>query len=137
MPSTDYNAWCSPATAKQLKANCAAMNPKIYYTCLFIILNLPLSASAGQPPIHRDQTVSNEVAEKSSEPEQLEPVAVPQPSELAMQFYRSSNWLWVLNVLWGVLLPGVLAFSGFSARLRDTGSATGAILVLHRSACMW
>jgi Zn-dependent protease with chaperone function len=110
------------------KSHSPAMNPKIYYVYLCILfLNLPLSASAAQPPIDRHETDSHEVAQKSPEREQLEPVAVPEPSKLAMQFYRSSNWLWVLNVLWGVWLPGVLAFSGISARLRNVAVRVGRV----------
>ena len=72
--------------------------------------------------------VSHEVAQQSAEHEQLEPVAVPEPSALALQFYQSgNNWLWMLNVLWGVCLPGVLAFSGFSARLRNLAARLGRV----------
>src|SRR5262245_36158525 len=33
------------------------------------------------------------------------PVPVPEPSPLAMQYYRSGNWLWGLSVLWDLLVP--------------------------------
>jgi hypothetical protein len=33
-------------------------------------------------------------------------VAVPQPSELALERYRSGNIIWVVNQLWGLLIPG-------------------------------
>jgi STE24 endopeptidase len=89
------------------------------------MVTIPLIVSAAQPPIHSDQTVSHELSQKSPEREQLEPVAVPEPSALAMQFYRSSNWLWALNVALAVLLPGVLAFSGFSTRLRNAATMLG------------
>jgi STE24 endopeptidase len=64
---------------------------------------------------------------RSSGADDLEPVAVPEASELALKFYRSGNWLWMLNVLWGVLLPGVLVFSGFSARLRKLAASLGRV----------
>jgi STE24 endopeptidase len=53
------------------------------------------------------------------------PVPVPEPSEKALQFYRSGNWLWVLNHFWAILLPGFLAFSGFSARLARAAHRLG------------
>jgi Zn-dependent protease with chaperone function len=58
---------------------------------------------------------------------ELEPVAVPEPSALAMQYYRSGNWLWVINRIWSLLVPGVLAFSGASARLRDVARRLGRV----------
>jgi STE24 endopeptidase len=104
------------------------MNSKI--TILFLcalVLSISASSAAGQPPIDRNQAVPYEISQKTPEREQFEPVAVPQPSELAMQYYRSGNWLWVLNVLWDILLPGVLAFSSFSARLRNAAGRLGRI----------
>ena len=57
--------------------------------------------------------------------DELVPVAVPEPSPKAMQYYRSGMWLWVLNRIWGLLVPGVIAFSGFSARLRNLARRLG------------
>jgi STE24 endopeptidase len=54
-----------------------------------------------------------------------EPVAVPQPSAKAMEYYRGGNWLWVLNQFWAILLPGALAFSGASAWLRSLARRLG------------
>ena len=53
------------------------------------------------------------------------PVEVPLPSEKAMDFYNGGMLLWGFNRIWGILLPAVLAFSGFSARLRDLASRLG------------
>jgi Zn-dependent protease with chaperone function len=53
------------------------------------------------------------------------PVAVPEATEKAMQYYRGNNWLWVFNHFWAALLPGALVFSGASARLRKWASRTG------------
>jgi Zn-dependent protease with chaperone function len=52
-------------------------------------------------------------------------VAVPEPTPLAMQYYRSGNWLWILAQAWAILLPATLAFSGASARLRDVATKLG------------
>jgi STE24 endopeptidase len=56
---------------------------------------------------------------------ELEPVAVPEPSPLALEYYQTGNRLWVLNRLWALIVPGVLAFSGFSARLRNFARRLG------------
>src|SRR5262245_52836781 len=47
------------------------------------------------------------------------PVPVPEPSEKALSYYRSGIALWVVNVLWGLLIPALFLFTGFSARVRD------------------
>ncbi len=64
-------------------------------------------------------------AEPSSPADEREPVPVPEPSELALEFYRTNNLLWILNRVWAVLLTGALAFSGFSARLRNLAHRLG------------
>ncbi len=56
---------------------------------------------------------------------ETEPVAVPEPSSKAMDYYRGGNWLWVLNQVWAILLPGALAFSGASAWLRSLAQRLG------------
>jgi len=53
------------------------------------------------------------------------PVAVPEPSELAVQRYRSGNVLWVVNQAWGLLIPALFLFTGFSARIRNWAVRVG------------
>jgi len=53
------------------------------------------------------------------------PVAVPEPTEKALRYARSGNWLWLTDQIWGLLVPGIILFSGFSARLRDTAKRVG------------
>ncbi|MBI1320873.1 MAG: M48 family metalloprotease [Candidatus Hydrogenedens sp.] len=53
------------------------------------------------------------------------PVPVPEPSELAVQRYRSGNVLWVVNQLWGLLIPALFLFTGFSARIRGWATRIG------------
>jgi len=53
------------------------------------------------------------------------PVAVPEPSAETLRYYRSGNVLWVVATLWGLLVPAVILFSGFSARLRDWAQVVG------------
>src|SRR5499426_2467910 len=53
------------------------------------------------------------------------PVPVPEPSEKALSYYRSGIVLWVVNVLWGLLIPALFLFMGFSARIRDWARQVG------------
>lgn len=55
----------------------------------------------------------------------VQQVPVPEPSELALRYYRSGNLLWMINVLVGLLVPAVILFSGWSARLRDWARRVG------------
>jgi Zn-dependent protease with chaperone function len=50
---------------------------------------------------------------------------VPEPSEKAMRYYRSGNWLWALNVVWGLAVPALFLFTGLSARIRDLAQRIG------------
>jgi Zn-dependent protease with chaperone function len=49
-------------------------------------------------------------------------VTVPEASELALRYYRSGNVIWVLEQVLGLVLPAVLLFTGWSARLRTFAS---------------
>jgi Zn-dependent protease with chaperone function len=53
------------------------------------------------------------------------PVAVPEPTEKAMRYYRSGNAVWVVDTLLGLLVPALLLFTGFSARIRDLARRIG------------
>jgi hypothetical protein len=53
------------------------------------------------------------------------PVIVPEPSEEAMRYYRSGNLLWIVNAVWGLLIPALFLFTGFSARIRDWAQKLG------------
>jgi STE24 endopeptidase len=46
-------------------------------------------------------------------------VSVPEPSALALQYYRSGNILWGVGTALSLLIPALLLYSGFSARLRS------------------
>ncbi|MFC1493340.1 M48 family metallopeptidase [candidate division KSB1 bacterium] len=52
-------------------------------------------------------------------------VQVPVPSEKAMSFYRSGNYLYILNLALSFLVPGLILFTGFSARIRDWAAKIG------------
>ena len=94
---------------------------------LIALIALFLTANAAGQSAAENAAPLQTTTARSSGKEGLEPVAVPTPSELALKFYRSGNWLWILNRLWGVVVPGVLAFSGFSARIRVLATKLGRI----------
>ncbi|MEE8519134.1 MAG: M48 family metallopeptidase [Dehalococcoidia bacterium] len=78
------------------------------------IVGAPAHAAAAVSPPIVSQVESDSVAQAAGEP-----VAVPEPSEKAMRYYRSGNVLWFVNVIWGILIPALFLFTGFSARIRD------------------
>jgi STE24 endopeptidase len=53
------------------------------------------------------------------------PVPVPEASEKAMEYYNSGNILWVVDTLWGFLIPAIFLFTGFSARIRTWARSLG------------
>jgi len=53
------------------------------------------------------------------------PVPVPEPSEKALSYYRSGIVLWIVNILWGLLIPALFLFTGFSSRIRDWAKRIG------------
>ena len=55
----------------------------------------------------------------------LAPVPVPIPSPRAVRYYWSGNLLWILSNAWALLVPALMFFSGFSARLRDLARRIG------------
>jgi STE24 endopeptidase len=52
-------------------------------------------------------------------------VTVPEPSRLALQYYRSGNVLWVADVAVALILPASILLSGASSRLRTVASRMG------------
>ena len=75
----------------------------------------PAEGTPASPPS------SSDISQASSS----QPVPVPVPSEKAMRYYRSGNVLWGIETLWGLIVPALLLFSGFSARLRDAARKVG------------
>jgi STE24 endopeptidase len=53
----------------------------------------------------------------------MDAVTVPEASELALRYYRSGNVIWAVEQGLGLLLPAVLLFTGWSARLRTFASS--------------
>lgn len=69
----------------------------------------------------------------------LATVAVPEPTQLALRYYRSGNVLWVVTTLVGFLVPGVVLVTGWSAGLRTwaaraVGGRRGRTILLYVAA---
>jgi len=84
----------------------------------------PFAAGRAQPA-NAGAALPALALERSTHAEDAAPIPVPEASPLAMQFYRSGNRLWLVNVAVAILVPGVLVFSGFSARLRNVAARLG------------
>ncbi|WP_435007650.1 M48 family metallopeptidase [Tundrisphaera lichenicola] len=54
-----------------------------------------------------------------------DPVPVPVPSDQALRFYRTGFWLWGLGRIWGIAVPALILFSGFSGRIRRLAEGRG------------
>jgi STE24 endopeptidase len=52
-------------------------------------------------------------------------VAVPEPTALALRYYQSGNIMWGIGTALSLLIPAVLLFTGFSARLRTVAFRLG------------
>src|SRR5829696_7007180 len=98
------------------------MRNAVFAVLLSILALLGASALAGQPAAGTPPSASPQ-ASAGSGPAQ--PVAVPQPSEKAMRYYRSGNVLWFVDTVWGVAALALLLLTGFSARLRDVARKIG------------
>jgi Zn-dependent protease with chaperone function len=103
---------------------------------LFLIIGLCLlftpAASAQQPAATPDapqpsaQSSSSQTGSSQTGDSQAgAPVPVPEPSEKALSYYRSGIVLSVVTVLWGLLIPALFLFTGFSARIRDWAKSIG------------
>jgi STE24 endopeptidase len=81
-------------------------------------LLLTSAASAQQP-------TATPGSQQASAQSSTAPVPVPEPSEKAVSYYRSGILLWIVNVVWGLLIPALFLFTGFSARIRDWAKRIG------------
>ncbi len=52
-------------------------------------------------------------------------IEVPVASEKTMRYYETGNVWWLVNMILGVLIPGLILFSGFSAKLRNGAQKLG------------
>src|SRR5918996_1953344 len=86
-----------------------------------LLILAAVSPAAAQPPAPAPGAPQAQAADSSG----AGPVTVPPPSDKAMRYYRSGNVLWVISTLWGLAVPVLLLFTGFSARLRNIARRIG------------
>ena len=94
------------------------MKLSVIFTLVFLA-TLTNQPSFTQESIRQHDTVAVAASEDHG------PVAVPVPSEKAMDYYRSGNVLWIVDVLWGLLIPALFLFTGFSAKIRNWAQKIG------------
>ena len=80
---------------------------------------LPTVMSAQAP------TSASSNAPRAEPPPEDGRVAVPEPTPQALSYYRSGNVLWIVDNVWGVLVPAAFLFTGFSAALRRWSQRIG------------
>jgi Zn-dependent protease with chaperone function len=87
-------------------------------TSLFCLLIAASGHSAAQELLVHSDSLSITA-------EQTGTVAVPVPTEKAMDYYHSGNILWIVGILWGILIPVLFLFTGLSARIRNWAQKIG------------
>lgn len=91
-------------------------------TCLIALSVYFLCLPAA--PVRADQAGTGKDTIVTSSAQTL-PVAVPAMSEKAGTYYSSGNILWIVDFLWGLLIPGLILFTGFSSKLRTWAAKLG------------
>ncbi len=70
-------------------------------------------------------TAEEQAARTQSRQRADAPVAVPEPSPLAVAYYRSGNWIWLADQLLSLAVPALFLLTGLSVRLRNWAWAVG------------
>jgi Zn-dependent protease with chaperone function len=95
-----------------------AMRAPFLIITLFLLTSVAHAQQSTATPPARQQTEIS--AQQSSAP-----VPAPEPSEKALSYYRSGIALWIVSIVWGLLIPALFLFTGFSARIRDWAQGLG------------
>ncbi|HET7461364.1 MAG TPA: M48 family metallopeptidase [Longimicrobium sp.] len=83
------------------------------------------TAAAATPARRAIAPASAAARPAAASPADTGAVPVPRASEKAVRYFRGSNVLWVVGILWSILLPCVALFTGLSARIRDFSRRIG------------
>lgn len=90
-----------------------------------LVLTGCLGMTVAAQPADGTTPTRTDAGDAASSHDSFAPVPVPEPSEKAVQYHRSGVVLWLFTTVWGIAVPIVLLFSGFSARLRDLAQRIG------------
>jgi Zn-dependent protease with chaperone function len=88
--------------------------------CLSLVLValLPVSLAA-QPSTIAQKPDTAQTASANVVHDNSIRVPVPAMSAKAVDYYNSGNVLWFIDLLWGLAIPLIFLFTGFSARIRN------------------
>jgi Zn-dependent protease with chaperone function len=92
---------------------------------LLLLLVCSAATQASEQPASPASEPSVSTAAQSPAIDETAPVAVPPPSEKALDYYRTGNWLWAADQVWSFATLLVILGTGFSARLRDWSRRVG------------
>jgi len=95
---------------------------------LAVAVAAPLAARppAAPSPDEAPHGIANQAAESQTQAARdTGPVAVPEPTEKALRHARTGDWLWAAETLWGLFVPAIFVFAGWSARLRTVSRKIG------------
>ncbi|MGH7491338.1 MAG: M48 family metallopeptidase [bacterium] len=98
------------------------MRNALWIMLLFVCALCAQEFSPTAMPVSKGATRLNSSQAAS---EQTGPVAVPEMSEKARSYYSSGNVLWFVNLIWGLLIPVLFLFTGFSAKMRNWAQRLG------------
>ena len=93
---------------------------------LWFVCALAVTAgSAGLQPTPPPPSATADAFQAMVLEDETAPVAVPEPSEQAMRYYRSGNVLWFVEQAWSIAVLVVLLATGLSASLRNAARGVG------------
>jgi STE24 endopeptidase len=92
--------------------------------CALVLASVGLACRASAEEMTPPATAASTPAISSAASDDG-PVAVPEASAKALRYYRTGNVLWIVETLWGLIVPAALLFTGFSARMRNLAQRVG------------
>jgi len=87
----------------------------VFILALLATTTLGLSIGRAEQPAGPGHAALTGVAVPAAD----QPVPVPEPSALALQYYRSGNVLWIIDQVLGLAVPAMFLLTGLSARMRN------------------
>ncbi|MCC6796858.1 MAG: M48 family metallopeptidase [Candidatus Hydrogenedentes bacterium] len=100
------------------------MNRCIIVCVLLCVAILSIAHAQDPQPPPAPSTTSSANAPAANDAERG-PVVLPPPSEKAVRFYKSGVALWLFQNAWDLIVPLVILFTGFSAKLRNGARSIG------------